>query len=448
MPTDIELAYGAIKGKRDRYNRLWAYYDGDHPLVFSASRLKDIFKNIDASFSENWCAVVVDSVLERVEIERFVVTGNEAAGERLAELWTETELAIDAYDAHLCALVTGEAMIIAGQDEDGQIEAYYNDSRMCHVEYEAARPRVKRFAAKLWRDDKLWRMTLYYPDRLEYWSVEAKEMPTNGKSFRLDDDIPNSFDLVPVFHLRRERRLISSELKNIINPQAQLNKLLSDMMVAGEFAAFPQRYIISNADSKAPLKNAPNLIWNIPGGDGMGQATQVGELSAAQLANYIGAIDRAANVISAISRTPKHYFFQTGDAPSGEALLTMESPLVKKAKRYAGRFEPTWRRLASFLLALDGKAGVRPNDIDAVWAAPETTLPLTQAQTVESQVRSGMPLRTALRRQGWSDTELQQMDEDRAEEQAVTASLADALLGDGQRNFDRGTGAQRHQGAA
>lgn len=440
MPSDVEIAFDCIRAKRRTYNKLWEYYDGEHPLIYSASRLVEIFKNIDASFSENWCAVVVDSVLERIQLERFAVAKDEDAGERLAELWLETELGLDSYDAHLCALVTGESAIIAGRSEDG-VEAYYNDSRLFHVEYEAARPRVKKFAAKLWQESGAWNMTLYYPDRLEYWSTQAKEMPSNGKGFRLDDQAPNPFDpIIGVFHILRERRKIASELQNIINPQAQLNKLLADMMVAGEFAAFPQRYIISQSDSKTPLKNSPNLVWNIPGSDGMGQPTSVGEFTTVQLTNYLAAIDRSANVIAALSRTPKHYFFQSGDAPSGEALLTMESPLVKKCTRYIERFEPTWRQVAAFLLALDGRAGVAPNDIDAVWASPATTLPFTSAQTVEAQTRSGMPLRTALRRQGWSDTELEQMDEDRATEQAATASLADALLGDGQRNFDRGNG--------
>jgi hypothetical protein len=441
MPTDVELAFNCIKAKRDRYNRLWDYYDGDHPLIYTASRLKEIFEKIDASFSENWCAVVVDSVLERIQLERFSVAGNDAAGQRLAELWLETELAQDSYDAHLCALVTGESAIIAGRDEDGAIEAYYNDSRLVHVEYEKARPRVKRFAAKLWQDTDAWRMTMYYPDRLEYWFARSKEMPENGKAFVLDDQAPNEFaPIIPAFHIVRERRAIQSELKNILNPQAQLNKLLADMMVAGEFGAFPQRYIISQSDSKTPLKNAPNLVWNIPASDGLGQATSVGELTSVQLANYIGAIDRAANVIAAISRTPKHYFFQTGDAPSGEALLTMESPLVKKCWRYIGRFGSTWRQVGAFLLLLDGQGQFQPNDIDAVWASPSTMLPYTTAQTVQVEVQAGVPLRTSLRRQGWSDSELAQLDEDKAAEQAATASLADALLGNAQRNFDQGNG--------
>jgi hypothetical protein len=442
MPSDLELAFDTIKAKRPRYDLLFSYYDGAHPLVYSASRLREIFRHIDASFTENWCAVVVNSVIERIHIDRFTVAGNDAAGERLARIWLDTGLALDSYDAHLCALVTGEAAIVVGRDPNGNIEAYYNDSRLIHVQYDSARPRVVRFAAKLWDETdeegkRVWRMTLYYPDRLEHYFARKDEMPDNGRGFTLEYSEPNEFGVIPIFHLTRERRALSSELQNVIAPQNQLNKLLADMMVAAEFGAFKQRYLISQADTKEPLKNSPGLVWSIPASDGQGQNTEVGELTATDLDNYIAALDRSANVIAAISRTPKHYFFQSGDVPSGESLKAMESPLTKKVERYAERFEPTWRAIGAFLLALDGAAQLQPNDLDVVWREAQTDTPLTEAQTVQAYVNAGMPLVTALRKHGWSETELAQLEDDLEAEQAGRATLADALMANAERNFSQ-----------
>ena len=42
--------------------------------------------------------------------------------------------------------------------------------------------------------------------------------------------------------------------------QNAINKLVTDLMVAAEYGAFMQRWIISNADTSS-LKNAPNEIW-------------------------------------------------------------------------------------------------------------------------------------------------------------------------------------------
>lgn len=427
MPSDLEIAFNCIKAKRPRYDMFWNFYEGNHPLVYAASRLQEIFRHIDAHFSENWCSVVVDSVLERVRIESFNVNDEEAMNERLNRLWLDTGLILDSYDAHLCALVTGEAAIMVGLDDDGNVEAYYNDSRLIHVQYDPEHPRVMQFAAKLWDDrdeygKRVWYLTLYYPDRFEQHSVQKEELPDNARGFTSVDSMPNPYGLIPLFHFTTDRRAMVSELQNVINPQNQLNKILADMMVAAEFGAFKQRYIISQVETKTPLKNKPGLVWDIQAGDGVGQPTQVGELSETELGNYLAALDRGANVIAAISRTPKHYFFQTGDVPSGEALRAMESPLTKKATRYAERFEPTWRALGAFLLQLAKLGTFAANDLDVVWTEPATDTPLTEGQTVQTYVAAGVPLRTALRRQGWSDTELEQMDADRQLEEQAQAT--------------------------
>lgn len=437
---DIERAWDGIVGKRLEYDTLWAYYDGEHPLVYSASRLTEIFKNIDANFSENWCAVVVDSVLERMHIERWGAL--DGASETAAnEMWDSTQLNIDADHAHLQALVTGEGFVVVGQEEDGAIDAYVVDSRMMHVEYEADRPKVMRFAAKLWQDTNgYYRMRLYYDDVTEDWTTTAKTMPQSAKAFVLSQETANGSMQIPVFHLRRDRRVISSELKNVINPQAQLNKLLADMMVTGEFSAFPQRYLITQNAADTQLKNAPNLIWQIPAGDGIGQPVSVGELPATDLGKYLEPIERAANVIAALSRTPKHYFFSTGEAPSGEALLTMEAPLVKKATKYMRRLEPVWRACMAYMVGLRLDRPGRATEYDAIWAPAASSLPATNAQIVKTSVEAGIPLATALRRLGWTEEEIGQMEQDRQAEQASQATLADALMVQAQARFDREDG--------
>jgi len=185
------------------------------------------------------------------------------------------------------------------------------------------------------------------------------------------------------------------------------------------------------------LKNAPNYNWVLPAGDGAGQATSVGEFSAADLGIYLNAMDKLAASIAIITRTPKHYFFAQGGDPSGEALNAMESPLIKKTKRYITRFVPTWQALASFLLTLDGH-DVPPENIEPIYDEPETIQPKAVADIRKAEVESGIPLTTVLRDEGWTQEQLDQMQEDRAAEQAAgTSGLAQALLNQ-QRQFDQG----------
>jgi len=443
MATDLERAYKALSTKTSTYKTLWQYYDGDHPLVYTNKRLEEIFAGLDAKFTENWCAVVVDSIADRVILSGFTA-GDDATTKKLDSLWSDIELNLEADDAHLCTFVTGEAFLIVWPDEDNRIQAYYNDSRLCHVFYDSENPRKKSFAAKWWDDvDGYRRLTLYYPDRLEYYVSNKKaENISSAKAFQPDEEMPtapNPYGEIPVFHFRTERRTIKSELDNAIPLQNGINKLLLDMMVAAEYGAFRQKYVISNAQSLGKLKNAPNEIWDLPAGDGVGQQTQVGEFSATDLSNYLEAIDKLAQAIGIITRTPKHYFFSQSGDPSGEALIAMEAPLNKKAQDRIARLTSTWRKIAAFALQVQGVA-VPETEITPIFEKPETVQPRTQAEIREISARTGIPLITLLRDEGWTEEQIAQMEDDKAQETAAAQTgLASALV-EAQRRFDQGQG--------
>lgn len=448
MPTDLELAFAALTSKQTVYDVLWDYYDGDHPLVYSTARLRKIFEKINTKFVENWCAVIIDSVLERLLLKQFTVGSNEDAQIRLGDLWDSTGLELDSDDAHLAMLVAGEAFIIAWREEGEDVQAYYNDPRLCHVQYDPENPHKKIWAAKWWSvEDGTYRLTLYYGDRLEYYHTTKKSIegqtelnvPASASAFRPSepDQAKNPFGVIPVFHYKRELRGILSELNpSIITMQVAVNKLFSDMMVSAEFNAFPQRWVISNSDNIGELENFPSNIWEIPAGDGQGQSASVGQLAAAQLDNYTKAMDRIANALSSISRTPRHFFFTQGGTPSGEALIALEAPLNKKVKKYQKRLGKVWRDVAAFLLKLDGME-VLPTDITSVWEPAQTVQPQMEATIRKTSVDSGIPLTTALRWEGKSNADIEQLQTDKAEEQAAaTESLAAALIAQ-QRQFDQ-----------
>lgn len=408
MATDLELAYHALNGKLTDYNTAYAYAEGQQPLAYSTERLREAFGNLTARFQQNWCAVVVDAAQDRLNLQGWDAknAGNNAA---LDTLWNKERIFLDADQLHRDTLITGEAFVIAWKEGD-TLDVYRNDPRMCAMFYDPARPKVKRFAAKWWGDNGAWYITLYYPDRLEYYEAKTKDQPSNPNAFASTGTAPNPFNAIPVFHFRGP-----GELGQITTLQDAVNKLFADMMIAAEYGAFKQRWIISNSDTAA-LKNAPNEIWSIPSGDGQGQQTSVGQFDATPLDNYLTAIDKISNSIAIISRTPKHYFFNAGASLSGEALLAMEAPLTKKVKRYQEIFGVTWQELGAFLLQLSGSGTADPTEITPVWKPAESIQPLTEAQVVQMETSAGIPLVTSLKRRGWSESDIQQMQKDQEEE--------------------------------
>ena len=418
--NDLQKAFKAISDKRSRLDLLWRYVNGNQPLRYSTEKLRDAFGQINVHFEQNWCAVVLDAVLDRLVLKGWDVE-KKVLNDILDEIWSRLSISLDAYDVHRAALATGEGYLIAWKTNN-DIEIYYNDPRLCHVFYDPERPKVKRFAAKWFRaEDGSHRMTLYYPDRLEHYTAPRKDTLISYKAFipGAPPTEPNPYGEIPVFHFRSP-----GELSKILTLQDAVNKMLADMMVAAEFGAFMQRWIISTADP-GDLKNAPRENWWIPAGDGSSQASSVGQFAATPLDNYLGAIDKLAGAIAIISRTPKHYMFNTGASLSGEALLAMEAPLTKKVKQYQERLGIVWQEVGCFILKLLEQ---KTEGVQAIWERAESVQPFTEAQSIQLEVASGIPLITVLRRRGWGQDEINSMLKDIAEERASRKTVAQETL--------------------
>lgn len=59
-------------------------YDGNHPLSFTTSEYRQEFSSMLRGVSDNWMALVVDAVEERLHVEGFRM-GDQPAGD--AEAW-------------------------------------------------------------------------------------------------------------------------------------------------------------------------------------------------------------------------------------------------------------------------------------------------------------------------------------------------------------------------
>lgn len=431
-PADVVAAYFALSGKNEEYGRYYDYYDGDQPPVFLTENLRKLFKDIDVMFYENWVAVVIDTMMDRTVLQGFHVAGEGNRQVQSKKLFDGQEVTLEADEVHEGAYVTGESFVLVEQivTDEGESSAvmFANDPRSVHCFYYEDNPREMRMAAKWWVEERGFiRLTLFYSDRIEYYiSMQSEDEVQDAKSFvpyyLLVDDADgqviegshiaiHDYGEIPVFHFRTKRRRPKSEIKDIIPLQNILNKLLNDMIAAAEFAAFRQKYLVSHAEiADGQLTSGPGILWVLPAADGAGgEGTQVGEFGQTDLTNFVKPIDRETQVVASISRTPRHFFFYAGSAPSGEALIAMEAPLNKKIQRRTSLFSSTWKKAWSLYLRLNG-IEAPADDIMTHYERPETMQPLTNAQIMQSTVSAGMPLATFLRReQQWSDTEIELM---------------------------------------
>ena len=86
-----------------------------------------------------------------------------------------------------------------------------------------------------------------------------------------------------------------------------------------------------------------------------------------------------------------------------------------------------WQDVAQFILQLSGIT-LDANAITPVWKRVESIQPFTEAQANQIAINMGIPLITILRRQGWTEQEIQTLEDDRKNEKASQRSTAQAVL--------------------
>jgi len=399
----LKWAIAAITEAQEDYQRFEDYYLGDHKLEFATDRWKDVFGTMFEEFSDNWCQVVVDSVVHRMEIDGWRSEDDDDAAKRAEDIWDRNSLEVEEDDLHTQTLVKGDAYLIVQPDPDKEKEAllFYNDAIDMSVQYDSSNRRRIIRAAKRYTDadGNKW-MVIYFPDRTEKWLVpnktpfaqiwavaEAIEVMPDG--WQLVADIPNPHDEVPVFHFKN-RALGSthgiSELKNVIPMQNTVNKLLMDLMVGSEFGHYKQKWISGGGHPKDGWKAGAMRLWATTDPN-----AKFGEFGQIDLEPLVKAIDLVVGHIAKTTQTPLHYLRSSGDMPSGEALKTAESGLVKKCVARQKQWGAAWSAAMDFAILIE--TGNKPKSpVKPVWQSPETRHVLEQAQTAQLKAVLGIPL--------------------------------------------------------
>lgn len=418
--TDLQFAKDKLMKDRTDIRQYREYYEGEQPLVYSIEKLAEIFgRSTLVTYIQNWCAVVVDSALDRISFGGWD-SKSQASNDKLDTFFKANDLKRVSRKIHEDAAVAGAGYAIFDQTDFG-LRLFRNDPMNVTVIYDEAEPDKMKYAMKLWQEldwgenqVKAVRLNLYYPDVIEkYYALGEADSMGN---FELFDEVTNPYAEIPVVHFKPAHL----ELKNVLTLQDAINKLFSDMMVTGEFNAFRQRYIITNTDV-SELKSNPQSIWRIPKGDTSEETTQVGEFSASDLNMFLNAMDKLANSVAIISRTPKHYLMNAGASLSGEALHVMEAPLIKKCQQHIDSFTTGWEKVAKFVVPDE-------ENLSTVWDKVETELPTETTEAQKNLVEIGIPLTTVLRKHGWSDDEIEALKKDIEEQKKEQANLASQAL--------------------
>jgi len=409
--SDIKKAFDHILAQRDGYVKAEAYYDGHQPEVFQSQRWNRIFRFENADFRFNFAKTVVDSVLNRLEINQVQAT-TQAANNYIDRVFDQTDIKIDINEIHRSALIHGDTYAIVWPDMNGQVAIDYNSPMTTAIVYDQENPRIKSFAAKMWQvetdNEKIVKINLYYADRIEKYEGRGDlEILTTVPAMNLTEVVPNPWNEIPVFHFRTHKPYGKPEHYDAYGPQDAINKLINTHMYTVDYQGAPQRYALSNGGNSSEfedfndddtarenlgaLQNGPGQLWYLQG------VSAVGQFPAADPKTFTEPVMEFVNAMASITSTPTHYFTKGSYIPSGEALRVSEAPLTKKVLNRQLAFGNTWRDLFKFMLRVEG---IRA-EVEIDWQNPETIDTVDQWDIAVRKKSVGMPLEQILLELGY-----------------------------------------------
>ncbi|GAB7187160.1 hypothetical protein ATKI12_6991 [Kitasatospora sp. Ki12] len=432
-----------ITAEADELKTLWDYATGDPPIPNVPGVAPGDAREWMKLARANWAGLVIDATSERLGVDgfRFGTEGGLTADQDANRIWQENHLDADADLVHYGALSQRRAYALVERGPDGRPVVTHETPRQMVVEYEQGSRRRIASALKLWLDD--WtgttRATLWLPDRIHYFASkrEAAGFAIFRSSLRAWDPLPlpgteegvarNPLGRVPVvdFVNRRNRHVVGmAEHEDVLPIQDRINLSLINLVAAMRYGAFRQRFAAGLEVDEDPVTGKPiepfqldiRRLWTTDNPD-----VKFGEFAATDLVPYVKAVEAATQDLAAISRTPPHYLLGQVVNVSGDALKAAETGLVSKVRDRQRNFGESWEAVMRLAFAVLGdEQRATAYDAETVWRDPESRTLAELADAAVKRQAAGVPWRQRMEGMGYTPTEIDRMDIDRAQDSMLT----------------------------
>ena len=391
--------------RQARLTYLSDYYEGEQRLVYSSEKWQRAFGGLFTQFSDNWCALVVDAVEERLDVTGFRF-GDDTGDKDAWEIWQRNNLDADSQIAHTDALIYGVSYAMVWADAAGRAKIDVESAEQTIVDYVPGSRRERAAGLKRWQSGDNVFATLYMPDFL--WKFQARSSSRStaaglgvagwtarevaGEPWPL----PNPLGVVPIVPLVNRPRVHkrrnsategASEIAQVIPVQDAINKLLLDMLVASEFGAFRQRWAVGLDIPVDPTTNLPtepfraavDRLWVSENPE-----VRFGEFSATDLVPYVKSVEMLVQHVASQTRTPPHYFYLSGQFPSGESIKSAETGLVAKARRKMRHLSESWEEVMRLAFAVEDDERADYTAAETIWGDPESR---TEGEHVDATLK-------------------------------------------------------------
>lgn len=333
------------------------YYDGKHRAKLTAN-MKKMLQIADDKldrYNDNYCEMVVDKLVDRLQLE-----GVKTAGAEAAQAWADGILTVNRIDAlqmavHEATVRDGLAFVMVQYRDTGAavlaLETLWDGVTGIMPIWDTTGEKLIA-AVKVWNEGDITRANIYYPNRTEKYVVDAGTVKQVATDDTTRDGQEPGIPLVAFANRGRG----TSELTNVIPLQDSLNRTLTSMVMSAELTAFSLLFAVGfePAAGLTPGMVISAMIKNDRGEQIVTENRDEAEAYAALMNSYrmerieAGDLSQLINQaefligqIGTVSSTPLPSQMG-GDSQSGEALKQRESGLIGKAQRAQVIFGNGW----------------------------------------------------------------------------------------------------------
>lgn len=443
MLTDDEMATVASLDKKIRVARngrtgarrfrgldlLERYYDGHQRLVQMGMAVPPELRQFETVVGIP--AMAVDETERRQSLKAFQRAGSEADDIALREAWDFNNLDSQASLVHKDTRLFGRGFVaVSTNDEDAEHPLITPLSpKDVGVQIDQRHRRIGAALKIFKRDanDSQRSAMLYLPDS----TVELSQQ--SGRWSEVDRD-DHHLGVVPIVMFLNKPKTGQfhghSEMDPVIGLTDSISRMVTNLGVAGEIAAIPGRWVAGASKGDFVDKNGKQLpVWEayftaikaVSNKD-----AKFGQWSAADLANFTGAVNNMLSWCAAVLGLPTRYAGQQAVNPASEgAIIADEARLIKNVERMNSFDGDCWAWVMGLYETF--RTGEEPpqNSIRALWHDPATPTYSQRADAVLKLHSGDSPI---LSREGaWDELGWSQERKDR-ERAYFAAESADPAL--------------------
>jgi hypothetical protein len=427
-----------LAARRPDIDRLYCYYRGDHPLPWAPTEVRDAYRAFLRMSRSNWCRLIVKAPSERLRVVGLRFSDQDQGDtEAWKRYWQSNRLDAESRMVHDPALIARRGFTLVWPGENGAPPTITPEHpSQVIVEYQPGNRRNRLAGLKVFTDPTAKRAfcTLWLPDAVYQWTgpesiaahgTSSRWEPWNDETQGILAESPNPLRDVPLVEFVADPALLGepmSELDGgVTDIQDRINKTILDRLVTSNFASFKQRWATGleipkdeQGNDVEPYKAAVDRMFINENPEG-----RFGEFDASDLQPYISGVEADIQHLAAITRTPPHYLLgQSGAFPSGESLKATETGLVAKVLERRDSFTESWEDTIRLALKADGDKRADDLAMSMVWKEPESR---SLAEVVDAAVKLdsiGVPWREVMSFVGYSPTDIDRLELERAEDQA------------------------------